>query len=172
MARRYRKRRHNYSDVFEKSFAFLTDREFQKFLVFIRDELKSAIINQKYNWAPLTQDYADLKAQKNLDPRILISTSQYLDAIKIRYRKEGKAVGLPLTGLHKNVQGGTDLPFHTLAAFLEYGTSSMPARQHWRPTQSKAVREFNQTKKEVAKALRDRASEVFSGIKKGRLRFK
>lgn len=173
MPRPYRKRRFNYAEVFEKSFAFATDQAFSKFLNHISKRLKEVIKNQEYNWQPLSPKYAEWKKRMGLDPRTLVSKGDYVDAIGVYEKPEGKYVGFKPGEKHRSLNwDGTYfyLDYVKLARILEFGNRKVPARPHWRPVASEAKQMFNQTSKELAKELRDRASQIFIGIKRKRLR--
>jgi hypothetical protein len=97
------------------------------------DEIKFKIASQLFNHAPLSRAYYEGKLKAGQDPRILIQSSEYIDSFmyeELTHETEGITfrVGVPNT-LHS----GSGLPMKLLQKFLEFGTSRMPARPHWRP---------------------------------------
>lgn len=62
-----------------------------------------------------------LKRRENKTTPPLIDTASYVNSIKVRRDPEGYRVG-------------PEKKYDPIAAYLEFGTSKMPARPHWRPT--------------------------------------
>lgn len=83
------------------------------------NEIKDVIQNQKGKWVPLTPDYQRFKSKYGLDPRTLIATGAYQQSITIEQVDQYSWKVYP--------KGKEDL-----AEWLEFGTSSMPSRIHWR----------------------------------------
>jgi len=86
------------------------------------DEIKDTIQKQKGKWVPLTPEYQAFKARYGLDPRILIATGGYEQSIVVEQVNSYSWKVYP-KGNEK------------LAEWLEFGTSSMPSRPHWRLAQ-------------------------------------
>lgn len=66
---------------------------------------------------------------KSGDPRILIDTEAYVDAIT-----EWQENMIHYIGVKNDSVNGRGQNISEYAYFLEYGTSKMPERPHWRPT--------------------------------------
>ena len=104
-----------------------------------RDYIRQVLEGQRYNWKPLSVDYAKYKAKYGLDPRILISTEEYKDSIKVfRTKDTGYLVGVP----HK-LHSESDLYLDDLAKIHEFGTETIPARPLWRTALSIFSRKYN-----------------------------
>lgn len=119
--------------------------------------VQNYIYNQegKMGWAPLTEDYAKWKENNGLDDRTLIATGEYASRIQPQpmrdrlgrftsFRTISAAqvpdarirVGLPGTSIKTDEDGApdSDAPsYRQLGMWLEFGTSSMPARPHFGP---------------------------------------
>src|SRR5262249_44983621 len=81
------------------------------------------------------------------DPRILIATKAYVNAIEVRKKGDTAwTVGLP-----DKTHPGTELKFDQLARIHEYGVPDrgLPARPHWRPM----TRQYAQKQQQAAKVL-------------------
>ena len=112
---------------------------------FVKD-LRAHIEHQIFHHAPLTADYADWKRKQNLDPRILIATGDYLDAMEAVKLSGGAGVGMR-PGHHVNHDGSAGPEYEDLADWLENGTKGkrrsdvrvsnerggLPPRPHWQP---------------------------------------
>ena len=115
------------------------------------DKLKRIIEQQSYSWALHSPAYAQYKKRKGLDPRILIATGKYLDAIKpIKNEMGVYEVTVPSTPLGKGKHTLRDL-----ARWLEFGTVTMPARPHWRPAFASFKAEMHQIGTMYNKLLAD-----------------
>ena len=111
------------------------------------ESVRTVIEKQLYKWPPLTDKYAKEKARKGLDPRILIATGKYKDAIKVlreETREDGVTYSVGVEGTFTTKKNGqeVELPLELLGRWLEFGTSKMPPREHWRPTWSVLVRKL------------------------------
>jgi hypothetical protein len=107
--------------------------------------VKDVIRNQKYNWAPLSESWADRKDYLELDPRTLIASGAYLKAIGWWKSAGGVHVGVRPNKLHPGhpiepggepepkFWRGEQLTIRQIARWLEFGTRKMPARPVWRP---------------------------------------
>lgn len=94
------------------------------------DDLKQLIESQAFAWVPLSSGYAKRKQMLGQDPRILIATGRYVNALTPVQTPEGDwVVGIPATPL----SAGSRYTLQDLARWLEFGTQNMPARPHWRP---------------------------------------
>ena len=116
-------------------------------------ELRRVIENQLLTWKPLSAAYLRRKRRLNLDERILIATGHYLDSIQVRTDPNDDwkiTIGFYENQQHPVYEG---IDFNDLARWLEYGTTQMAARPHWRPVFYKFRQEFNQTKKRLEKDL-------------------
>ncbi len=121
------------------------------------DDLKRIIEQQAFAWVPLSSGYARKKQMLGQDPRILIATGAYVNAIQAVQTATGDwEVAVPATPLPNSSK-------HTLrdlAMWLEFGTQHMPARPHWRPAlalwKTKTYRAKAQLKHATATYLRRR----------------
>lgn len=103
--------------------------------------LLATLESQRYaaEWTPLSERYLAWKIKNKRDPRILISTKEYMQAIEIREEKQegskGKSRIVYVVGLPDRIHQDSGLPFRKLARIHEFGTKRIPARPLWRPTQ-------------------------------------
>ena len=123
-----------YKKEFEKRVGILVrvEKGFDKWIAEkIADLTKTAIKEQrwKYKWKPLNPQYKAWKMRKGLDPRILIAYGYYINSIKTYKSGRDWVVGVDPFQIHPK----TGIRMKKLARYLEYGTSKMPARPHWRP---------------------------------------
>lgn len=112
---------------------------------FVKD-IRAHIEHQIFHHAPLTAAYADWKRKQNLDPRILIATGDYLDAIEAVPLDAGAGVGMR-AGRSRAHDGSPGPEYDDLADWLENGTKGrrlsalrvsnerggLPPRPHWQP---------------------------------------
>jgi hypothetical protein len=91
--------------------------------------IKRNIRAQKYNWPPLAESTVNRKRREGLDPRMLIATGQYLDAIQvIPMGTDMVAIGIPAEA--KNDEGKS---LAMIGLAHEYGLGlNLPPRPHWR----------------------------------------
>jgi len=94
-----------------------------------REEFEAYIEQDVFGLAPLSDRYLRWKLSKGLDPRTLIATGTYLAAIKLAPVDIG---GWGIGILHGEY-GDNGQPLKAIGEALEYGTSRMPPRPHWRP---------------------------------------
>lgn len=123
-----------YKQEFEKRVKILTKAEkgFDKWVAEkIADLTRTAVKEQrwKHKWKPLNPKYKAWKIRKGLDPRILIAYGYYINSIKVYRSNKDWVVGVDPFQIHPK----TGIRMKKLARYLEYGTSRMPARPHWRP---------------------------------------
>lgn len=98
----------------------------RKFVGEVREYLVSGVAQNRFRVAPITETTRRLRVgDKNAHP--LIDTHDYLDAIQVQDVPGGFRLGF------EKDPRGRDLD--KVAQRLEFGTSRMPARPHWRPTQ-------------------------------------
>jgi hypothetical protein len=100
------------------------------------EEAKEIIENQSYKWVPLTDAYLDRKIAQGYDPRIMIKTREYTDAIDYGDKDGVVWVGFPEDKIHQ----GSNLPIRVLAKIHEFGTRTVPARPLWRPLLAKYIK--------------------------------
>jgi hypothetical protein len=119
--------------VFRNSIIPVLNRHTRRFANEFKDELVFRIASQAFNHQPLNPDYKAGKVAQGLDPRILIATREYLDSIQVTklIGEYGYRVGVP-----NRIHSGSNISLRDLARMLEFGTSRMPARPHWRPMAS------------------------------------
>lgn len=111
-------------------------RGFDKFVAQkMAEEVKSVIKEQKEAWPPLNPYYKKRKVKAGYDPRMLIATGQYLSSITVYRSNNVWVVGTKPFRQHmgSKLNKGKMVPMSKLALWLEYGTSKMPARPHFRP---------------------------------------
>lgn len=94
-------------------------------------QIKRNIIRQTYNHKPLNLNYKHWKKKKGYDTRILIRTRFFLDNIGSFKEHEKNAI-VYRVGV-KDLQYPNKKKLQTIARYLEYGTSKMPARPVFRP---------------------------------------
>ena len=88
------------------------------------------------------------KASAEEDGRKLIATGAYIEGIEVfKGMKNGKAYYTvrPKPGMHPDA----GVTHRVLAAFHEFGTSTMPARPHWRPVLRIVKRELRRMGREA-----------------------
>lgn len=108
----------------------------------------SGIQSQSYGHAPLSASTKEYKARKGLDSRILIATGTYIKSIEVWRDDENTwCVGVKKGTRHPS--NGEDVG--QIGLWLEYGTSNMPARPHWRVESNKLKARI---KKKVTEELR------------------
>jgi len=116
----------------------------------IAQEAKSIMEQQRYKWVPLSENYKAYKKRKGLDTRILIATRDYIDNGIGTYKKKDYVFVGPLPGRHKK----SKLTYVQLSRYLEYGTTTMPARPLWRPLKSVVIRKSKILRAVYMKAMR------------------
>lgn len=113
----------------------------------IAGRIRQTIVGQTQgdSWPPLSPPYAAWKKRKDLDPRMLYATGEYVQSIRARAIPGRKAyVVSPAQRVHKNkiYKGRNNLTLDRIGAIHEFGavvTSPegkkmvIPARPHWRP---------------------------------------
>lgn len=103
--------------------------------------VKGHILNQDLPWLPLTEKYLERKNAVGADPRILIATQSYLNAIKVW--KVGNRhlvmIGVP-RGVHGTTIEGNSHPLEIaqIAAIHEFAGNDKLRRPLWNPT----IKEF------------------------------
>lgn len=125
------------------------------------EDLKRRIENQRFRSFkenPLSDEYAKKKARLGLDPRTMIATGHYKDAIKVT--KVGKTVyyvGFDANDVvmkfdeNSGELVATDIPLTKLARWHEFGTQNMPRRPHWGPTFRRVKDVMRQLRKETGR---------------------
>jgi len=96
-----------------------------------------------FDFEPLTTAYARYKLRNGLDGRTLIATGDYVRSIEI-FRSETKEAGITYRVRTKPGRHYSGLTFGELARVHEFGSSKahIPARPHWRPVGSMALKRF------------------------------
>lgn len=89
---------------------------------------------------PLSPAYLELKHSLGRDPRVMISTGTYLQAIRVASSVEGKKtlmeIGIDPEAVTKDQDGdSTDVPVWLVILANEFGSISrgLPPRPHWGP---------------------------------------
>lgn len=103
----------------------------------IRQELVSGIQQSKFQLLQLTPAYQEKKDKVYGSKPILIATSEYVDAIKVLGTASDQEIGVGFEPGQRNLSGQ---PLERVATSLEFGTSRMGARPHWRPIAEQAQR--------------------------------
>ena len=114
------------------------------------------------------------KRIKNQPSTPLIATGQYLDNIVVRPTKGGFTVGvgkgIHASNHHSKEYGGGSVSLRRLARWLEFGTATMPARPHCRPTWAAFLRKKEITKRHIAKRTREAGMKVMKKFNEERFR--
>lgn len=156
--RRMLKTNRNFIGLFKRSIIRTTAKRMRLIADSVVDSVKTVLEKQLYHWPPLTEKYAKSKQRKGLDPRILIATGKYKDAIQVireETREDGVtySVGVPGTFETGPKTARKKLPLELLGRWLEFGTKSMPPREHWRPVWSALVRNLHPVTKKLKKDI-------------------
>jgi hypothetical protein len=132
----------NFVSKLGKILSGTTDKHLRKVAEDYKKLLITTLESQRYQsqWKPLSERYLRWKIKNKRDPRMLISTREYMSAIEIREEKhEDKIVWI--VGLPDKIHVDSGLPFRKLARIHEFGTlpsknhPGIPPRPLWRPTQ-------------------------------------
>lgn len=150
------------SDIVNDFVMVTTKNEINNLAREIVREIKRIIRSQSLTWKPLSPSYVRRKRRLGWDSRILIATQQYINAIRAwvdesQEDKDRRRVFIGVTGTHTvtiNRRAYT-VSMVDLANWLEFGTTRMAARPHWRPVMSKFRTEANQRKKQLRNKLND-----------------
>ena len=107
-----------------------------------------------FKFDELSEDYVRRKVLHELDARPLIATGFYLENIQVT--QEESATGTLYSVYVPDIEHEpSGVPLQTLVGWLEYGTTKMPARPHWRPVALVVRRKWNRLPKGIeAEALR------------------
>lgn len=127
-----------------KSATAIAAEEVEAFAEEERDSFQKQIEQQdfpSFNASPLSPGYAKRKERMGLDPRVMIATGYYKDAIKVFSRKNRDGSITYYVGFHKRELArdhkGKRVPITLvqLAWVHEKGSVKMnvPARPHWSP---------------------------------------
>jgi hypothetical protein len=128
-------------NVFKHSVAAMADEAMGELAVYISQELKTRIRKQSFAHRPLSRRYVEYKKKAKLDPRILIASGNYVNAISARKRKlRGDLVWT--VGVPDTIHGPSGMSYTQLARILEFGSAKrgIPPRPHWRPVWAIALR--------------------------------
>jgi hypothetical protein len=90
--------------------------------------VKKHIQSQDLGWPPLSRE----TIRKKGHPKIYVDSGAFVSNIKMQV-KEGRFKTTIFVGPTQQ-STRTGLTFQQLAAYMEYGTSRMPARPVWRPS--------------------------------------
>ena len=94
---------------------------------YVAEKVREYIESQKLLLAPLDREYREGKIKAGGDPRILINTGDYVDSIKVTdIEIRGDEIDVFISVEDSVTRTGISMK--TLAAYLEFGTSRMPAR--------------------------------------------
>jgi hypothetical protein len=138
---------YGFINVFENSYLVGSRKMLLRMGRDLASRLRASLRAQAFNWVPLSEKYKKYKAKHGLDPRMLIATGDYINAITVIQRADGTVE----VGLRDQIHLPSGLPVKTLMRIHEYGTSTIPARPWWRPTVSKFRKEIGQTRAEFRK---------------------
>lgn len=113
----------------------------QQVAYLITETVRDIILNQFGEWPPLNPEYLARKKKLGYDERILIATGQYVKALTVikvmEEPKEGtkgsKGIYRVGVGVRENATRRARVAMGQLMKWLEYGTTRMPPRAHWRP---------------------------------------
>lgn len=119
-------------------------------------EFRDNIRKNVFDMAPLSPRYKAWKIRKGLDRRILIAQKKYIQAIGYENTPYGVRIGV-MKGFRvdkiKKKDGTTQkkvIRYKDLVRWLEYGTTKMPPRPHWRPQ----MRKWKRNRKEYGMRLK------------------
>lgn len=100
-------------------------------------ELRTRIYKQGFASVrkhPLNPSYLAWKRATGLDPRTLIATKKYVQAIGVVDNEFGTRIGLiRKSRMDKRGKSTVRLDYAKLQRWLEFGNKTMPPRPHWRP---------------------------------------
>lgn len=132
----------------------------------LAQDLRDSLYGQEFKMAPLSRRYKSYKKRKRLDPRTLIATKKYVEAIGVVHKDFGAIIGitkgyrLDKYTYKRGSRAGTTVvrrtPYHKLQRWLEYGTRKMPPRPHWRP----AFRLWKQNRRIYGLRIKTRIGKV------------
>jgi hypothetical protein len=105
------------------------EAEYRSAGIHLAEKIKRAILDQVYDWTPLTERYEQWKEEQGLDRRILIATGSYVWNIDWHPIPFGVEVTVP-DRAHRS-----GMTYKDLGRILEYGSfdQRIPPRPHWRP---------------------------------------
>ena len=146
----------NFFSVFKKEAKMRANQRTRKFAKQIAAEAKDIIKKQKFDWAPLSESYAEHKWREGLDDRIMIATAEYVNKGIGYWEKAGQIFVGPKPGKHSK----SGIPYQLLGRWLEFGTWKMPARQLWRPLLSTMIQKSKGFKREYRAAVARVAREA------------
>jgi len=145
--KKYLKTNPNFVTVFRKSAIRASALRMKSMADKLAKDVRDVLYKQLYNWPPLSPKYLAMKERTGLDTRILIASGKYVRSIKsIRTVDEDKGVMYSVGPVGKTAN---KIPLTLLARWLEYGTTKMPAREHWRPAWSIFLSKVSNTKKKL-----------------------
>jgi hypothetical protein len=130
-----------------------------------KDDLISAVRQQKYPMQELSDRWKKKKQKEKLDPRMLIASGKYLQNIRIRKMRQTRGqqgwVVEPTPFRVKKYKFQKEAPkitYQKLAAIHEFGYPKLniPARPHWTPTIEDYQARGQQIRKEVQAAFAKR----------------
>jgi len=97
-------------------------------------EIRQRILDQVWDWPPLSDKYLQWKKEQGLDTRTLIATGYYVNAIEAWETAHGIRIGI-----RNKIHPEWNISLRLLGLWLEYGTYDsngnlrMPPRPHFRP---------------------------------------
>lgn len=107
-----------------------------------RNSLVAAIEAQSFFWMPLSEAYLAQKIEAGLDQRTLIATGEYVDSIYVEEQQGQGVITISVT-LPDRAHEATGINLRLLSRYLEYGTTRMPARPHWRPVMDRFLSDMD-----------------------------
>jgi hypothetical protein len=151
---KYKKVR-NFITIFDDQTIEIASGELKRIAEEFAKYVQTIIYKQKYKWKPLSARYLQRKKDQHLDLRILIATKAYVQSIRaIPRRRDKKVVSWSVgPGGPGEIHEPSGLKLKTLARWLEFGTSRMPARPHWRPAWSAYIRKKKTYAKQIMKKI-------------------
>ena len=145
-------------DVFERTAAPVLKEEAKALADEFCQELKDRIISKdfKTHKALAVSTVQNKKSKEAITTTPLIDTGAYLQSMQVREINGGYTVGVG-DEIHPDstAEGGEPLPMRDLAKMLEYGTSKMPARPHWRPTWNRFKKRNDLTQARLKQRVKD-----------------
>ena len=124
-----KKRFTSFLKVFEKAVEMTATETNKELARRITRDAKEAIENQEFDWTPLSSKYLARKISEGYDPRTLVRTGEYKDAISWGVTHGKIWAGIPSRKIHED----SGMPLFKLARIHEFGTATIPPRPLWRP---------------------------------------
>ncbi|WP_340691086.1 hypothetical protein [Hydrogenobacter thermophilus] len=146
-----------YSSLSKTEF-FKQFRGFEKYVAErMAEKVREIIASQLYagkQWKPLSKNYLRRKKKLGYDTRTLIASGKYFRSIGVYRSGDAYVVSTKPFQIHMGNPGLSEggMQMRLLAKWLEYGTSKMPPRPHFRPA-------FNYVKRNIRRYFHEYLSK-------------